>query len=97
MAATATLNVRIDEALKERGNQVFARHGISTTTAVRRLYEYADHEQKVPEWMVDQKGVCAQRRRLLRELVGVIDVPGDYDAKADYQTHLDDKYKDLIA
>ena len=99
MAATATLNVRMDEGLKERGNQVFARRGISTTEAVRKLYEYVDREQDVPKWMESSSAEdeIARKRRLLRELVGVISVPKDYDVKADYAAYLDEKYKDLIA
>ncbi|WP_165046325.1 hypothetical protein [Adlercreutzia sp. ZJ138] len=98
MAVSGTLNVRIDDALKERGNRVFARRGISTTAAVRKLYEYADREQDVPDWMIDQaQDVRAIKRRQLRELVGSIDVPSTYDARADYRAHLDEKYKDLIA
>ncbi|WP_165055627.1 MULTISPECIES: type II toxin-antitoxin system RelB/DinJ family antitoxin [unclassified Adlercreutzia] len=98
MAVSATLNVRIDEALKERGNQVFARHGISTTTAVRKLYEYADREQEVPAWMVDQEGdECERKRRLLRELVGAIRLLPDREGACEdprelYRKHLDEKY-----
>lgn len=98
MAVSGTLNVRIDDALKERGNRVFARCGISTTTAVRKLYEYADREQDVPEWMIDREDdVREKKRRLLRELVGIIDVPKDYNARADYEAYLDEKYRSLIA
>lgn len=102
MPATGTLNVRMDESLKQRGNQVFARHGISTTAAVRKLYEYVDREQDVPEWMVDgAEDEIARKRRLLRELVGDIrllpDRPTDgneahLSAKELYHQHLDEKY-----
>ncbi len=97
MAVSGTLNVRIDDALKERGNRVFARRGISTTMAVRKLYEYADREQDVPEWMLEEaEDARAAKRRRLRELVGSISVPSTYDARADYRAHLDEKYEGLI-
>lgn len=99
MAATGTLNVRMDESLKERGNQVFARRGISTSAAVRKLYEYVDREQDVPEWMIDSaEDEIARKRRLLRELVESVqalpDRGGDtkLTAKELYHQHLDEKY-----
>lgn len=97
MAVSGTLNIRIDDALKERGNRVFARHGISTTTAVRKLYEYADREQDVPEWMIDQEDdVREKKRRLLRELVGSMrafpDKDVDVDPREQYRQHLAEKY-----
>ena len=51
MAATATLNVRLPEDLKDRGAQVLRREGVSVSDAVRGLYEYMEKEQRLPEFI----------------------------------------------
>ena len=48
MAASSMLHVRIDEALKERGNAVLAAMGLSAADAVRLLYHRVIADQAVP-------------------------------------------------
>ena len=72
MGVTATLNVRIPESLKAHGSQVLERNSISTTQAVRGLFEYMEREQKVPAC------ICAapvedryeKRRAMLKSFAG---------------------------
>lgn len=71
MAATATLNVRLSESLKNHGMQVLDRAGVSTTQAVRSLFEYMEREQSLPDYM--QAAPCAdtdERRAALRDFAG---------------------------
>ena len=71
MAATATLNVRLSESLKNHGMQVLDRAGVSTTQAVRSLFEYMEREQSLPDYM--QAAPCAgtdERRAVLRDFAG---------------------------
>ena len=46
--ADATPNVRLNKDLTQRGDAVLAREGISTTHAVRMLYQYLDQNQEAP-------------------------------------------------
>ena len=48
MAASSMLHVRIDEALKERGNAVLAAMGLSAADAVRLLYHRVSADQAFP-------------------------------------------------
>jgi addiction module RelB/DinJ family antitoxin len=71
MAATATLNIRLSESLKSHGLQVLDRAGVSTTQAVRSLFEYMEREQSLPDYM--QPEACsgaAERRAALRDFAG---------------------------
>lgn len=71
MAATATLNVRLSESLKNHGTQVLDRAGVSTTQAVRSLFEYMEREQSLPDYM--RAAPCAgidERRGALRDFAG---------------------------
>ncbi len=95
MAVAGTINARLDASLKRRGGQVLDRCGVSTTEAIRRLYEYLDREQAVPEWMRDVDGDAAEierKRRKLRSLAGCVALPADCDARADYREHLLEKH-----
>lgn len=95
MAVAGTINARLPEDLKRRGGQVLAREGVSTTQAVRCLYEYLEREQRVPEWMRGDAGACdevSKRREKLRSLVGVVDVPRGVDARQEYRDYLVEKH-----
>lgn len=46
--ASAQLNVRIDTALKSRGDEALSKMGIGATEAVRMLWEYAAQHQRLP-------------------------------------------------
>ena len=70
----ATLNVRMSAPLKERGDKVLREHGISTSAAVRALWQELATTRTLPEFL--QKTVedsPAKRAKLLalNELVGV--------------------------
>ena len=81
MRADATLNVRLNKDLKQRGDAVLAREGISTTHAVRKLYQYLDQNQEVPTWVKESntEDTYELRRKRMRELVGIACVPENYD------------------
>lgn len=95
MPSDAVLNIRLPKSLKEHGNQVLSRNGVSVSKAVRRLYEYMEREQALPDVIADAADVgrCNDRRRLLREIVGVVDLPSGFDARQAYRDHLVDKYE----
>lgn len=81
MAASATLNVRIDRDLKAHGDVVLAREGMSLSGAVRKFYQYLEQYQELPPWMVEgkEKDVYEQRREGIRSLVGIVSVPDDFE------------------
>ncbi len=81
MLADATLNIRLNKDLKQRGDAVLAREGISTTHAVRMLYQYLAQNQEVPAWVKgsDTEAVYELRRKRMRELVGIACMPENYD------------------
>lgn len=70
----ATLNIRIDETLKERGDKVLRAHGLSTSAAVRALWAQMATTKELPPFLHDalqnQDG-RARRKAALRALAGV--------------------------
>jgi addiction module RelB/DinJ family antitoxin len=92
--ADATLNVRLNKDLKQRGDSVLAREGISTTHAVRMFYQYLDQNQEVPTWVKENNAedTYELRRKRMRELVGIAGVPENYDVddlKRERLSHLE--------
>lgn len=95
MGATETINVRLPEDLKRQGGRVLEQNGVSISQAVRKMFEYLEREQAVPDWMGD--GGCASdateaRRAKLRSLAGVAAVKPDTDSRAVYREHLLQKH-----
>ncbi|MBR2790464.1 MAG: type II toxin-antitoxin system RelB/DinJ family antitoxin [Eggerthellaceae bacterium] len=73
MAQQGTLNIRLSESLKRHGCEVLDRQGISTSEAVRALFEYLEREQALPEQLFSPPQPAADpRRALLRSMVGVL-------------------------
>ncbi len=97
MASSAVLNIRLPEELKRHGNQVLERNGISTSEAVRRLYEYLECEQDIPEFMND----CAntkefeKRRKALRSIVGSLHIPEGLDLDALRQERFEERHGNI--
>ncbi len=48
MVATAQLNVRLEQSLKQSGDAVLARHGVSPSEAVRGLWHFMAANQQLP-------------------------------------------------
>ena len=69
MAQASTLNIRLLDSLKTHGNQVLEREGISASEAVRKLYEYLEREQKMPDCLMQkaEQDKYELRRRALKE------------------------------
>ena len=90
MSATATLNIRLPEELKERGVQVLARQHISVSEAVRRLFLELERNQEVPDFLLeksDQEKVD-KKRQLLRAMVECVRaVPESLDSPIEASSH----------
>lgn len=56
------LNARISKQLKQRGDEVFAREGLSASQVVRAVWGYAAQHQEVPEFM-QQDSADAEKKR----------------------------------
>lgn len=54
MATAVQLNTRIDAALKQSGDAVFARNGYSPSEVVRAVWRYAAEHQAVPSFMEER-------------------------------------------
>lgn len=50
----STLNIRIDQTLKERGDRVLRDHGVSTSTAVRALWAQMASTKELPTFLRDE-------------------------------------------
>ncbi len=60
MASTAQLNVRLDQSLKQSGDAVLARHGISPSEAVRGLWHFMAANQQLPA-ILDKRGALREK------------------------------------
>lgn len=70
----ATLNIRIDDALKERGDKVLREHGVSTSAAVRALWEQLAASKELPDFLrekLDAQDGREKRKAALKALAGV--------------------------
>ena len=74
--ADATLNIRLDQALKQHGSEVLQREGVTVTQAVRALYKYMEANQKLPDILFPEaeqaQSVANKRRDLMRSMVGIL-------------------------
>ncbi len=104
MGATATLNIRLPEDLKDHGIQVLAKRNISVSEAVRQLFCELERSQQVPDFL-EQAGngsTVEERRELLQTMISAprktLDAldppiePKGHDWKADWHRHLLEKY-----
>ena len=83
MAATATLNVRLPEDLKDRGSD-----------AVRGLYEYMEKEQRLPEFIKPanedaRRSAVERKRSTLRDMAGVLSPSPCTEARDEWREHLE--------
>ena len=70
----ATLNVRMDAALKERGDRVLREGGVSTSEAVRALWAHLAATRELPDFLMkasSQAAESARKKAALAALAGV--------------------------
>lgn len=70
----ATLNVRMDAALKERGDKVLRESGISTSEAVRALWSELATTRELPDFLsraCAETSLRAGKKAALLALAGV--------------------------
>ena len=104
MSATATLNIRLPEELKEHGMQVLARQHISVSEAVRQLFCELERSQQVPEFLADaspRDDIQGKRQLLLTilrassttpEALEPPIAPKGHDWREDWREHLLEKH-----
>lgn len=70
----ATLNVRMSAPLKERGDKVLRENGISTSAAVRALWQELATTRALPDFlqeMTQEESSKKSKKRALNSLTGV--------------------------
>ena len=73
--ALATINVRIPLSLKEGGEAVLEREGVSVSEAIRKFYMFLERNQVLPDFFretgaVSTEEALAKKRETLKSLVG---------------------------
>ena len=83
MANTVMLNVRMDRGLKNAGESVLARAGLTATKAIRSLYRTMAETGEVPSCCADGalEQTTESRRFAMRELVGIAPLKPGEDAE----------------
>ncbi len=71
---TVQLNTRLDSVLKQSGDAVFARYGLSPSEVVRAVWKYAAEHQSVPAFMA--KASCDDASERERALAAAEDGAG---------------------
>ena len=64
----ATLNIRINAPLKERGDKVLREHGMSASAAVRALWQELATTRKLPEFLEKAADNSSEKRAKLLAL-----------------------------
>ena len=100
MEATATINARLPEKLKQNGSRVLDRNGVSPTEIVRSVYRYMERHQAIPECLdVSPDGeetIYQKRRALLHRFDGMTVDAAKVDCKAERANRIEAKYGDLL-
>lgn len=100
MAQEATINARLDEALKRNGSAVLEQNGISPTQLIRSLYRYLEREQRIPECLdvqaEDARAKAEHRREVARSIAGTIALPDGFDFKAARAERIAHRHGDLL-
>ena len=71
----ATLNVRLNASLKERGDKVLRENGISASAAVRALWREMASTRSLPSFLKDATDEAAAKKakaQALGQLAGVV-------------------------
>ena len=99
----ATINVRMDSALKERAGAVLESYGISTTQAITRLWEEMAQSPAIPDFIsgADKSARAAEVHRkldVLKSMAGCVKAhtPPPASSKELRSTMYDDKYRDYL-
>lgn len=102
MGATSTINIRINTALKERGDAVLKQNGISTSEAIRMLWEELERTHQLPEFLLRRQADRDQlekKRKLaaLDRLTGIARLsPKEQELFSSYETLRDSMYDDML-
>ena len=84
----ATLNVRLNASLKERGDKVLRENGISASAAVRALWREIATTRSLPSFLegaTDEATAQKAKARALGQLVGV--AQGSLSSLSDEELH----------
>ncbi len=82
MAGAVQMNVRIDPALKQRGDAIFQKQGITPSQAVRCLWEYAAEHGSVPDFMCGT--ATTGRDEELRRKLALVEKYSGYATRATF-------------
>lgn len=63
MAVTGTLNIRLDNDLKEEGLRVLERNGVSVSEAVRKFFAQLAQSQEIPIYLSCENPVAQEENQ----------------------------------
>lgn len=66
---TATINVRLSPTLKERGDSVLRKNGISTTQAIRALWGVMARTHEVPDFVLAEQDVAQADEQTRKKII----------------------------
>lgn len=74
---TATINVRLSPTLKERGDSVLKKNGVSTTQAIRALWGVMARTHEVPDFVLAEQADAqadekARKKMIAQSLLGIV-------------------------
>lgn len=85
----ATLNIRIDATLKQRGNAVLQAAGLGPSDIVRALWEEMAATRRVPEFSTQREQQDEERRRVKADILAFATHP-----KTRYSTMTDEELRE---
>jgi len=65
----AQLNIRIDDSLKQRGDRVFEQHGLTPSSVVRAVWQYAADHKELPSFIHEASKDGQLKKREQRQLL----------------------------
>ena len=81
------INVTIDDNLKQAGDKVLQREGLTLTAAVTALYEHLASTQELPEFLKDKRPIklaaVANKRKASQIFTGCAHVANKTDISLD--------------
>ncbi len=98
MTSDAVLNVRLPQDLKDQGSRVLKKNHVTVTGVIRRLYEYMEREQKIPDCLIEDEQIPLRekRRQILRSVAGSIHLPAGLDEDDARGMYLDAKHGSVL-